>query len=172
MALCDAARLFFDRFVRGTAPVEAGLEEVGLRMERRVPQSLDDKGGTPPAATGTTCAPAGWGPRSRPGRSSRCGRCGRGAGLEGWALRRRRDSWPSRASGWTAPRSGTGCGRWDRAAALDSPCSGATSSSRWRWRSGSRPRGGLARAGGGPLAGPAGGLPRLDRCGAPVTGRL
>ncbi len=47
-----AARLFFDRFVRGTAPVEAGLEEVGLRMERRTAQSLDDKGGTPPRRNG------------------------------------------------------------------------------------------------------------------------
>jgi predicted metalloprotease with PDZ domain len=48
----DAARLFFDRFVRGTVPVEAGLEEVGLRMERRTAQSLDDKGGTPPRRNG------------------------------------------------------------------------------------------------------------------------
>ena len=55
----DAARLFFDRFVRGTVPVEAGLEEVGLRMERRVPQSLDDKGGTPPRRNGEDVR-AGW----------------------------------------------------------------------------------------------------------------
>ena len=47
-----AARLFFDRFVRGTEPVEAGLEDVGLRMERRTAQSLDDKGGTPPRRNG------------------------------------------------------------------------------------------------------------------------
>ena len=55
----DAARLFFDRFVRGTVPVEAGLEEVGLRMERRVAQSLDDKGGTPPRRNGDDVR-AGW----------------------------------------------------------------------------------------------------------------
>jgi predicted metalloprotease with PDZ domain len=53
------AREFFDRFVRGTAPVEAAFEQVGLRLSRRVAQSLDDKGGTPPRKNGDDPA-AGW----------------------------------------------------------------------------------------------------------------
>lgn len=43
-----AARAFFDRHVRGTAPLELALEVVGLRLLRRAAQALDDKGGTPP----------------------------------------------------------------------------------------------------------------------------
>lgn len=54
----EAAR-FFDRFVRGTEPVEAGLAAVGLRLERRTPQSLDDKGGTPARRNGDEVR-AGW----------------------------------------------------------------------------------------------------------------
>jgi predicted metalloprotease with PDZ domain len=46
------ARDFFDRFVRGTAPVEAGLGGVGLVLQRRAAQSLDDKGGAPPRRNG------------------------------------------------------------------------------------------------------------------------
>ena len=54
-----AARDFFDRFVRGTAPLEAGLDLVGLRLGRRAAQSLDDKGGTPPRRDGDEPV-AGW----------------------------------------------------------------------------------------------------------------
>lgn len=43
-----AARTFFDRFVRGTAPLELAFDVVGVRLRRRVAQALDDKGGTPP----------------------------------------------------------------------------------------------------------------------------
>ncbi len=43
----DAARAFFDRFVRGTAPLEPGLDVVGVRLRRRPAQALDDKGGKP-----------------------------------------------------------------------------------------------------------------------------
>ena len=53
------ARDFFDRYVRGTAPVEAGLDLVGLSMERRAAQSLDDKGGAPARRNGDD-GPAGW----------------------------------------------------------------------------------------------------------------
>jgi len=54
-----AARDFFDRFVRGTAPVEVGLDLVGLSMERRAAQSLDDKGGAPARRNGDD-GRAGW----------------------------------------------------------------------------------------------------------------
>jgi predicted metalloprotease with PDZ domain len=54
-----AARAFFDRLVRGTAPVEAALDQVGLRLSRRIAQSLDDKGGTPPRKNGDDLV-AGW----------------------------------------------------------------------------------------------------------------
>ena len=54
-----AAREFFDRLVRGTAPVEAGLDLVGLSMERRFAQSLDDKGGAPARRNGDD-GRAGW----------------------------------------------------------------------------------------------------------------
>ncbi len=54
----DGARRFFDRFVRGTEPLELDLDVVGLRLRRRVAHGFDDKGGTaakgddghPPAA--------------------------------------------------------------------------------------------------------------------------
>jgi predicted metalloprotease with PDZ domain len=52
-------REFFDRFVRGTAPVEAGLDLVGLSLERRAAQSLDDKGGAPARRNGDD-GRAGW----------------------------------------------------------------------------------------------------------------
>lgn len=42
----DAARRFFDRFVRGTAPLELDTEVVGVRLARRPAQGFDDKGGT------------------------------------------------------------------------------------------------------------------------------
>lgn len=44
----DRARAFFDRHVRGTAPLELDLEVLGLRLRRRPAHGLDDKGGTPP----------------------------------------------------------------------------------------------------------------------------
>jgi predicted metalloprotease with PDZ domain len=44
----DAARRFFDRFVRGTEPLEPDLDAIGVRLLRRAAQGLDDKGGTPP----------------------------------------------------------------------------------------------------------------------------
>ena len=46
----QGARAFFDRFVRGTEPLAADLQKVGLRLGRRAAQSLDDKGGTAPKA--------------------------------------------------------------------------------------------------------------------------
>ncbi|HYD40777.1 MAG TPA: PDZ domain-containing protein [Anaeromyxobacter sp.] len=42
-----AAKAFFDRYVRGVAPLELGLEGLGLRERRRVASGFDDKGGTP-----------------------------------------------------------------------------------------------------------------------------
>ena len=54
-----AARSFFERFVRGTAPLDVDLDVVGLRLGRRAPQSLDDRGGTPPRRNGGGPAP-GW----------------------------------------------------------------------------------------------------------------
>jgi len=44
----DAARRFFDRFVRGTEPLDLDLDVLGLRLRRRVASGFDDKGGTPP----------------------------------------------------------------------------------------------------------------------------
>jgi predicted metalloprotease with PDZ domain len=55
----DAARRFFDRFVRGTAPLELGLDVVGLRLRRRPATGLDDKGGAP-AKGDDGKPPAGW----------------------------------------------------------------------------------------------------------------
>jgi len=43
----EAARQFFDAFVRGTEPLELGLDVVGLRLRRRTSGGFDDKGGTP-----------------------------------------------------------------------------------------------------------------------------
>jgi predicted metalloprotease with PDZ domain len=47
-----AAREFFDRYVRGTDPLEPALGVVGLALHRRPAASLDDKGGTPPPRNG------------------------------------------------------------------------------------------------------------------------
>ncbi len=44
----EVARRFFDRFVRGTEPLQLDLDVLGLRLRRRVAASFDDKGGTPP----------------------------------------------------------------------------------------------------------------------------
>jgi len=41
------ARAFFDRYVRGTEPLEPALELLGLRLCRRAAASPDDKGGAP-----------------------------------------------------------------------------------------------------------------------------
>jgi predicted metalloprotease with PDZ domain len=41
------ARELFDRYVRGTAPLQLDLDVVGLRLSRRATQGFDDKGGTP-----------------------------------------------------------------------------------------------------------------------------
>lgn len=43
----EAARDFFDRHVRGTAPLELDLSQLGLAVKRRRAQGWDDKGGTP-----------------------------------------------------------------------------------------------------------------------------
>jgi len=54
-----AARRFFDRFVRGTEPLELDLDVVGLRLRRRAASGLEDKGGT--LAKGEDGKPpAGW----------------------------------------------------------------------------------------------------------------
>jgi predicted metalloprotease with PDZ domain len=55
----DPARRFFDRFVRGTEPLELDLDVVGLRLRRRVPTGLDDRGGTPARPDGGR-PPPGW----------------------------------------------------------------------------------------------------------------
>jgi predicted metalloprotease with PDZ domain len=44
----DEARRFFDRWVRGTEPLELDLDVAGVRLRRRVAQGFDDKGGTAP----------------------------------------------------------------------------------------------------------------------------
>ncbi len=44
----DAARRFFDRFVRGTEPLDLDLDFLGVRLRRRPAQAFEDKGGTPP----------------------------------------------------------------------------------------------------------------------------
>jgi predicted metalloprotease with PDZ domain len=44
----EPARRFFDRFVRGTEPLELDLDAIGVRLRRRIANGLDDKGGTPP----------------------------------------------------------------------------------------------------------------------------
>jgi predicted metalloprotease with PDZ domain len=55
----DAARRFFDRFVRGTEPLELDLDVVGLRLRRRPASGLEDKGGAP-AKSEDGKPPAGW----------------------------------------------------------------------------------------------------------------
>jgi len=44
----EAARELFDRYVRGTAPLELDLAQLGLTVRRRRAQGWDDKGGAPP----------------------------------------------------------------------------------------------------------------------------
>jgi len=55
----DGARRLFDALVRGTGEPEVDLDAVGLRLRRRAPQDLDDKGGTPPRRNGGE-PEAGW----------------------------------------------------------------------------------------------------------------
>jgi predicted metalloprotease with PDZ domain len=55
----EKARAFFDRHVRGTAPLELELEAIGVRLRRRAAQGWDDKGGTP-APNGDGKPPAGF----------------------------------------------------------------------------------------------------------------
>src|SRR5512138_3757084 len=43
----DAARAFFDRFVRGMEPLSLDLDLVGLRVQRRAATGFDDEGGKP-----------------------------------------------------------------------------------------------------------------------------
>jgi predicted metalloprotease with PDZ domain len=55
------SRAFFDRHVRGTAPLLADLEPllamVGTRLRRRAAHGLDDKGGAPPLKNGPKAKP-------------------------------------------------------------------------------------------------------------------
>ena len=53
------ARRLFDRLVRGTEPLEADLDLVGLGLKTRTAQDLDDKGGTPTRRNATDPEP-GW----------------------------------------------------------------------------------------------------------------
>jgi predicted metalloprotease with PDZ domain len=55
----EAARRFFDRFVRGTDPLELDLDAIGVRLRRRPAQGLDDKGGSPAKPDDERPAP-GW----------------------------------------------------------------------------------------------------------------
>jgi predicted metalloprotease with PDZ domain len=48
----EAARRFFDRYVRGVEPLEPAMGQVGLRIGRRPAAGFDDKGGTPRADGG------------------------------------------------------------------------------------------------------------------------
>jgi predicted metalloprotease with PDZ domain len=43
----EAARTFFDRYVRGVEPLEPALSLVGLALRRRAAEGVDDKGGAP-----------------------------------------------------------------------------------------------------------------------------
>ncbi|HSN15117.1 MAG TPA: PDZ domain-containing protein, partial [Anaeromyxobacteraceae bacterium] len=55
-----AAREFFDRYVRGTEPIEADLDRIGLKLRRRPAASLDDKGGTPAPKEDDDAVRPGW----------------------------------------------------------------------------------------------------------------
>ncbi len=55
----EGARRFFDRFVRGTEPLEIDAGVLGLRLGRRAANGFDDKGGTPPKKDERR-PPAGW----------------------------------------------------------------------------------------------------------------
>ena len=46
----EAARTFFDLYVRGTEPLRLDLDAVGVRLHRRAATGFDDKGGTPAKA--------------------------------------------------------------------------------------------------------------------------
>src|SRR5574341_1245145 len=55
-----AAREFFDRYVRGTEPIEPGFEGLGLKLRRRAATSLDDKGGSAAPKEGDDMPRPGW----------------------------------------------------------------------------------------------------------------
>jgi predicted metalloprotease with PDZ domain len=63
----EAARRFFDRFVRGTDPLELELDAVGVRLRRRPAQGLDDKGGVPGKVDEERPAPGWLGAELAPG---------------------------------------------------------------------------------------------------------
>ncbi|HSM92466.1 MAG TPA: PDZ domain-containing protein [Anaeromyxobacteraceae bacterium] len=55
------ARDLFDRWVRGTEPLEPGLDVIGLALRRRAAVGFDDKGGVPaPPVNGDGGPPPGW----------------------------------------------------------------------------------------------------------------
>lgn len=54
------AREFFDRYVRGTEPLEPGLDLLGLALRRRTSASFDDKGGAPAKDGDDAAQRAGW----------------------------------------------------------------------------------------------------------------
>jgi predicted metalloprotease with PDZ domain len=54
----ERARAFFDRHVRGTAPLDLDLDAVGVALRRRAAASFDDKGGAPRRDEGKPSA--GW----------------------------------------------------------------------------------------------------------------
>jgi predicted metalloprotease with PDZ domain len=56
----EAAGAFFDRFVRGTAPLEADLDLVGLSLGLRPSEGSEDEGGTPREAKEGEPGPGGW----------------------------------------------------------------------------------------------------------------
>jgi predicted metalloprotease with PDZ domain len=63
----EAARRFFDRFVRGTDPLELDLDAVGVSLRRRPAQGLDDKGGAPGKVDEERPAPGWLGAELAPG---------------------------------------------------------------------------------------------------------
>ncbi len=56
----EAARRFFDRFVRGTEPLELDLDVVGLRLRRRAAHGLRRQGRDARRRTHDREPPAGW----------------------------------------------------------------------------------------------------------------
>ncbi len=82
----QAARSFFDLYVRGTEPLRLDLAAVGVRLRRRPANAFDDKGGTPPKAEDGRPAPGFLGAELEPGtrlavRSVREGSPAHAAGL-------------------------------------------------------------------------------------------
>ena len=75
------ARRFFDRFVRGTEPLELDLELVGLRLRRRAARRRSTTRAAPPRRTATERPAPGWlGAELDAAAEARCAvACGRGA---------------------------------------------------------------------------------------------